>query len=164
MDIDPKSFLDVPLNRKGRHACSPPKPGPDWLGVIIRAPRLVKFQRGEVVGNYGAFAAIPICGFYRVEVRWEENPDPLKLVVVDRRTGQALSGPIIELDPSPIVPPPKGTPIDPQKTKGQTSGSYFNPNLADYVALPHTSATYDVHVEFREYKSNVVTIELIESS
>jgi hypothetical protein len=39
---------------------------------------------------------------------------------------------------------------------------YFNPNLADFVKLPHESAQYDVHIEYRDYKSNVVAITLVE--
>lgn len=42
-----------------------------------------------------------------------------------------------------------------------SAGGYFNANLADYVKLPQGSAIYDVYAKLREYKSRVVTIELI---
>lgn len=163
MDMDPKDFLDVPLNQNAPHACSPPLPALDWMGLVVRAPRRVEFTQGESIGDYHAFAAIPICGYYRVALRFEGPNDPMKLVAVDKKSGQVFSGPIVELDPSPDAPPPVVTAVpDPARLKNTKSGGYFNPNLADYVNLPHASATYDVHVEFREHKSNVVTIELVE--
>jgi hypothetical protein len=160
MDMDPKEFLDVPLNVKKRHRCSPSNEDPNWRGVLIRAPAQVRFKEGERVGDYGAFAAIPVCGFFFMDIRLPP-PDPMKLVAVDRRTKQVFSAPIIELDPSPVIPPPSQRPVLPQDVKGMAGGGYFNPNLADYVQLPHISATYDVHIEYEGMKSNTVTIELI---
>lgn len=165
MDMDPKVFLDVPLNVRAPHKCSPPDPGPYWHGVVIRAPTQVKFKRGETAGDYGAFAAIPICAFFRVQARLTGINEPMKLVAIDKRTGQTFSGPIVELDPSPVIPPPDaGEPLDAEELEGTGGGGYFNSNLADFVTLPPTSASYDVHIQFREYKSNVVTIELVETT
>lgn len=165
MDMDPKDFLDVPLNSKQRHGCSPAiPPDPKWRGVVIRAPRQVWFKPGEIIGRMGAFAAIPICAYHLVDVRPENPPPPMILVAMNRRTGQVFSGPITESDPSPRVPPPvQGPPLTARQVQGLSSGGYFNPNLADFVELPQESATYDIHVEFREFKSNTVTVELIKS-
>jgi hypothetical protein len=165
MNMDPKEFLDVPLNSKQRHGCSPAIPSdPKWRGVIIRAPRQVWFKPGEIIGRMGAFAAIPICAYHLVDVVAGGPPAPIILVATNRRTGQVFSGPITESDPSPRMPPPvQGPPLTARQVQGLASGGYFNPNLADFVPLPQESATYDIHVEFREFKSNVVTVELIET-
>ena len=162
MDIDPKIFLDVPMNVSTQHACSPPDPGPRWRGVVIRGPRWVTFKKGETVGEHGAFVAIPICGYFMVDVQ-PGAIEPMKLIAQDRASGRIFAGPIIELDRSPDEPPPEAPPLDPAEAKGLASGGYFNPNLADFVALPRAAGRYDVHVEFRGFQSNVVSIELVEA-
>jgi hypothetical protein len=161
MDMDPKEFLGVPLNVNQQHRCSPTNNDPRWRGVLIRAPSQVRFKEGEVVGEWGAFAAIPICGYFHVDIRLDASPEPMRLVAVDKRTQKTFSGPIIERDPSPELPPPGALPVTARQIQGLSGGGYFNPNLADFVALPRTSATYDVHVEYRGFSSNVVTLELI---
>jgi hypothetical protein len=161
MDMEPQEFLSVPLNVSQQHRCSPTQADPRWRGVLLRAPTRVRFKEGERVGGFGAFAAIPLCGFFRVDIRLDVPPEPFKLVAVDKRTGQVFSGAIVERDPSPEFPPPVDLPVTRRQVEGMAGGGYFNPNLADFVELPRASATYDVHVEFRGHRSNVVTIELI---
>jgi hypothetical protein len=161
MDMEPKTFLSVPLNEKGPNACSPPEPvDPRWLGILIRAPHKVRFKKNEVVGDYGAFAAIPVCGYYLAEIRRDLPAEPLRIVAVDVKTKKTYAGPITDLEKGIAAPPPSSPPRPSPARKG-SGGGYFNPNLADFVELPKSSATYDVHVEFRDLKSNVVTIELI---
>lgn len=160
MDMDPKEFLDVPLNVNQQHRCSPTHSDPRWRGVLIRAPSVVRFKEGETVGDYDAFAAIPICGYFHMDIQLGTPPEPMKLIAVDKRTKQVFSGPIIERDSSPDLPPPGELPVTPRQVQGLSGGGYFNPNLADFVELPRASATYDVHVEYRGFRSNVVTIEL----
>jgi hypothetical protein len=80
----------------------------------------------------------------------------------DKNTGQVFSGPVVKLNPSPRVPPPiQAPPLNSRQLEGLASGGYFNHSLADYVELPQESAIYDVHVEFRGFESNIVTIELV---
>ncbi len=164
MDIDPQTFLEVPLNSREKHACSPPEQPPSWRGVVIRAPRQVRFKKGEVFGNSGAFAAIPICGFFFVDAQFQGVDEKMNIISQDRGTGRIFSGPLIELDASPDEPPPVESSPDPEQLKGIASGGYFNPNLADFISFPHIPATYDVHIEFRGFKSNVVTIEIREDN
>jgi len=164
MDIDPRIFLGVPLNTLSRSACSPPDPGPAWRGIVIRAPSRVTFRRGETVGDHGAFTAIPICGYLAIDVRLDRPSEPAKLVARDRNTGRVFSGAVVELDPSPELPPPDEPPLTPEEVQGTAGATYFNYNLADYVPLPHVAASYDIHAELWELRSNVVTIELLEGS
>jgi hypothetical protein len=154
MDMDPKTFVDVPLNTRKQHACSPPAPGANWHGVVIRAPQRVTFQSGSR-------PVVPVCGYFNVALDAGGAKAPMKLVAVDRRTGRASSGDVVELDPSPTVPRPAVPPPDPKDLAGMSWGSYFNSNLVDFVAIPEASGTYDVHVEFHGHKSNVVAVEVI---
>lgn len=163
MEIDQKLFLKVPLNSNEPNPCSPQQPDPNWRGILIQAPKQVTFKGSEKVGEYGAFAAIPICGYYFLNVPTEPTDESMRLVAVDRRTGTAYSGDIIELNPSPEEPPPEDEePLSTEEVKGLASGGYFNPNLADFVRLPEEPAVYNVLVEYRGFKSNVVTIALVE--
>ncbi len=153
-------FKKVRMNINEKNSCSPKIDTPG-LGLIINAPKKVKFKKGKLVDEFGAFAAIPICGYYNVEVVIGKE-EPMKLVAVNRLTKEVYSGDIIVLDESPIVPPPKREPLKPEDVAGMTVGGYINPNLANFVKIPDESAVYDVHIEFRNRKSNSVTIELIE--
>jgi len=162
MEIDQKLFLDVPLNSKAPNRCSPPNPGPAWRGVMIRAPKRVIFERDKRIGKYGAFAAIPICGYYFVDVVVDPEAKPMRLVAVDKQTGKIYSGDLVDLEPDIDEPPEDEEPVGPDKLKGLATGGYFNPNLADFVNLPEAPGIYNVHVEYRNFKSNVVTIELVE--
>ncbi len=159
--MDQEVFLNAPLNSYERNACSPKKPDdPAWRGILIQAPERVVFKPGVKVGEHGAFAAIPVCGVYMADVPFPIVEDVLKLVATDKRTGKTYSGPIIELDTSPQVPPPAAPPLTKKDVEGMASGKYFNPNLADYVRLPASPAIYDVYVELRGIRSNTVTIEV----
>lgn len=159
-------FENVPLNTYQENSCSPAVSDPLWHGIIIRAPGKVLFKKGEVVpdetGWYPAFAAIPICGYYSMPVLGDDTVGFLKIVAKDKKTGKVYCGDVYDKDPSPIVPPPESAPVDPKLLEGLFVGGYFNPNLAAFVSLPQESAVYDVHVEFWDHTSNVVTIELEE--
>lgn len=161
MIIDENNFLNIPFNTNAQTPCSPIPPGPTWRGILIQAPQRVKFRRGNTVGEHGAFAGIPICGYLLLDVPPIPTSESMRLIAVDSRTGHVYSGDIVELDESPEVPPP-GHPSSPEERRGLAVGGFFNPNLADYVALPMTSAVYHVHLEYREYRSNQVSIELVE--
>ena len=164
MKIDQKLFLEVPLNSNDRNPCSPPAPAPDWRGIVIQAPEKVTFKRDQTVDEYGAFAAIPVCGYCQLDVLTEPWPEPMRLFAVDRATGTVYSGDVVELDPSPEKPPPEDEePLTPEEVEGLATGTYFNPNLADFVQLPQKPAIYNIYVEFREVRSNMVAVEIVEA-
>jgi hypothetical protein len=163
MEIDQKLFLKVPLNSNEPNPCSPQQPDPTWRGILIQAPKQVAFKRGEKVGKYDAFAAIPICGYYLLDVPAEPSDEPMRLVAVDRRTGTVYSGDIVRLSRSPVKPPPPSEPLTAEELEGLAAGGYFNPNLANYVHLPEEPSVYNVHVELREFRSNPVIIEIVEA-
>lgn len=134
----------------------------NWRGIIIQAPKEVRFKRSVRVGLWGAFAAIPIRCYYELNVSTTPPEQRMRLVAVDKRTGKVYYGYIVKLDPHPIELFPDTEPLTDEEVKGLASGGYFNPNLADYVRLPEESTIYDVHMECKGFKSNVVTIEIVE--
>lgn len=159
---DPEVFQNVPLNTFTRTRCSPPEPDIMWRGVAIHAPKRVSFQRGVHVGPTKAFAAIPVCGVYVLEVPFPIVADTIQLVAKDKRTGRTYSGPVRSLDSSPDEPHPNRKPLRKEDVEGLAAGRYFNPNLADVAGLPDTPGVYDVYAEVRGVRSNVVTIEVLE--
>jgi hypothetical protein len=163
VNVDPKDFLDVPLNEKVQNSCSPVGPGIGWRGVLIRAPRQVRFKENEKIGDTGAFAAIPICSYYMVDARLDVSSEPFRLVAVNKKTHQRYYGAIFEVEPGVVEPspPPIQRPPTREELAGTATGGYLNPNLADFVELPKVSATYEIHLEVYGYKSNVVTVELV---
>jgi hypothetical protein len=159
---DPFVFSEIPLNTFVRTKCSPPKPEEAWQGVVIRAPQKVAFKRGVRVGETGAFAAIPICGFSLLMVQFPLVEDVIQLVAMNKKTGKVYMGQVIDLDPSPLLPLPELPPVRKEDVERMASGGYFNPNLADFVDIPEAAGVYEVFVEIRGNRSNVVTIEIIE--
>jgi hypothetical protein len=160
--VDPKEFREIPLNTFEQTKCSPPEPDPSWRGIAIRGPRRVGFKRGVRVAEARAFAVIPICGLYRLDVLFPVGEDAIELFAEDRRTGRVYSGTVVETDSSPAEPHPGRPPLRKEDVEGMATGRYFNPNLADFVRLPAEPAIYDVHVEIRDTRSNVVMVEIIE--
>jgi hypothetical protein len=147
MADDDRSFFDVNLAVDDENACSPKVPDqPSWRGVLIRAPSRVPFRRGAPRDDHGAFTTFPICGYYFVDVA----PDPAKrgvvLTAVDRAHGKTYSGEITSLDDTPVVPPPRSSPVPKSQLKGLAVGRHFNANL----------------LWFKGQVSNEVTVELYE--
>jgi hypothetical protein len=161
-DPDEK-FKSVVLNSFEKHACSPKPPGDSFEGIVISAPRRVSFKAGERVGPRGAFAAIPVCGYYSVPASTvppgKDLTGSIRLVVRDYQAHQEYSGMMIDPDPPP---PAKDVPLpDAKEQAGLRVGGYFNPNLADTVALPAKPATYAVQAELGGFKSNIVRVVLV---
>ena len=77
MGIDDKMFLEVELNSLEENACSPKAPDESFRGLLIQAPTRVSFKKGEPVGDRGAFAAIPVCGYYHVDLPFPTKADNL---------------------------------------------------------------------------------------
>lgn len=164
--IDQAMFLKVPINTEEENACSPFVGDPEWAGVIIQAPEVVLFEKTSISRkdclNHESFAVVPLCGFYSLPVTGGKTTEPMTIVAEDIKSRKVYRGIVHEEDPNPIVPPPTTAPKDPKMREGVFTESYFNPNLVDFVDIPHVPAVYNVHIEFWGYKSNTVTIELRE--
>jgi hypothetical protein len=84
------------------------------------------------------------------------------LIVTDVTTGQTFRGALVDRDPNILIPPPQSAPFDPAILENQASGSYFNLDVASYVALPLQPARYRVKVEWSGYQSNEVSISVVQ--
>jgi hypothetical protein len=165
-------FKDVEFDSLIRNPCSPTEPDDLFFrGILINAPEKVIFKRGERVGPWKVFAAIPICGYYMLDITYPPKYTPslleaMRLVAVNRETRHVYTGYVIH--PRPKVRSPNARSISEQGPAGMAAGGNFNPNLPDHVKIPETSGVYDVHVELGErdsedfITSNVVTIEIAE--
>jgi hypothetical protein len=162
MRFQPGEFTAVTLNSYEESPCSPPAPGPVWRGVAIRMPQTAIFGTEAVADR--AAAALPVCGYYLLDIADIPEDAALTLVARDISTGRIFSGPLIEHDPSPEAPPPaaaEAEPVDPAALKGLATGSYFNVNAFQFIALPVAAATYDVYVEYGRDRSNTVRVTLV---
>lgn len=159
MSLSNASFERVPLNSRERNACSPAEPALPWRGIVIQAPSQVAYQPGKPVD--GQFAAIPICGFYRLDMDKLLDSKGLVLVAVNVEDKTRYSGLMIDQDAGLMEEDPDQKPLDPARMKGMLSAAWFNPNLARYVQLPAAPAVYHVHAEYGGMVSNEVQIALI---
>ena len=159
MSVPDARFDNVPLDVGGPNACSPPAPALPWTGVVIQAPTQVAYRSGARSGE--PFAAIPVCGFYRLPLDvLARQGKPLMLVAVDTRDGSRHVGPMLDEDPG-LMAPPDAPPVDPKELSGMLTASYFNPNLARYVKLPAKDAVWEVHAEYGGAVSNRVRIAVV---
>ncbi|MFG5408976.1 hypothetical protein ABXN37_13870 [Piscinibacter sakaiensis] len=159
MSVDDARFQTVPLNTGAQNPCSPPAPALPWLGLVIQAPATVGFRPGRPVDE--RFTAIPVCGFYRVELSKVIGGPGLVLVASDPASGQVYRGPMLDVDAGSPRPNPHAKPLQPEDAAGILTDAYFNPNLARYVALPAAEAVYDVHAEYAGLRSNTVRIRVM---
>jgi len=160
MMTDDKLFENVPFDTNQQTACSPAEPSIDWRGVQVRAPSQVVLPRKNAPHSA---LIIPLCGIYRINLAQAiRHPGPLTLVVTDVASGQTYRGPIVDRDPHPRVPPPRSRRRDPADFEGIFSGTYFNYDVASYVALPLRPARYRVKVEWSGYESNEVSITVVQ--
>ncbi|MBL8304468.1 MAG: hypothetical protein JNM26_17085 [Ideonella sp.] len=159
MTVTDAMFEQVPLNSGEPNACSPAAPAEPWRGLVIQAPRQVGFRPGKPVD--GEFAAIPVCGFYRLGMASLLDGKPLMLVAVNQKDQSRHEGPMIDVDPGLMRAPPERPPIDPKKLEGMSTAAYFNPNLARYVKLPAVEAVWQVHAEYGGAVSNQVQIVVV---
>ena len=170
MKQEDEMFKKVELDSRMPNPCSPEEPSPLFLGILINAPSRVFFKKGEKVEDGSAFAIIPICGLYMLQMsrilKYINVIEAMRLVAVDKETNWEFFGRVAE--PIPGAPKQKYPALSREEVANMVSGGYFNPNLAERVPLPEKSGKYDVHVELGErdsddfIQSNVVTIEIIE--
>lgn len=172
MSPDDQVFQEVELGSLGPNPCSPHEPeDPAFRGILINAPAVVRFKRGVRIEQDDTFAAIPICGYYILDVpyppKYPSALEAMRLVAVNRETGEIRIGPVI--DRGDEVPPPETAPLTKEELAGVSVAAYFNPNLAAFVPLPENPGVYDVRVELGQrgtedfIQSNTVTIEIVEA-
>ncbi|MDR2335593.1 MAG: hypothetical protein LBE61_19165 [Burkholderiaceae bacterium] len=135
-------------------ACTPAAPNdPDWHGIIIDAPALVKVGAGQ-----NAFA--PLCGLAVVPIIVPTPPEML-VVAVDNATGQRYIGPAVAQAPLDYsVPNPVPRRLQPHEVAGMTGQLRFETDLMTALGLPRRDADYRVHIERGTLSSNVVRVRV----
>jgi hypothetical protein len=161
--INQKVFKNVPLNTSDKNPCSPVTPdSPDWEGIIIQSPVSVSFVRGKIADDYGAFAIIPICGYFLLSVDTGSIKAPMKMFAVNSKTKKTFKGEIQDLELNPEIPYDEmNKAFRKEELKGILIGSYFNINCINFLDLPEESGTYDIWIEYHGRKSNVVEVKLV---
>ena len=158
--FEPEVFGSVTINTTESTDCSPKDLGPDWLGIAIAMPNSITRNAAAASTQKGF---VPLCGFYQLELKaLVANESPLRFFITNLVTKARYQGDFLEIDENPEAPLPEpNEPIDPSSLEGMLAGSYFNPNLRDYVDFPKTSGAYDVYVEYGGMQSNTVNVEII---
>lgn len=164
MAIPDEMFKNIQTGSLEPNPCSPKEPDASFRGILINAPKQVTFKKGQSIGRLGAFAMIPICGYYHLNVpsppKYNNIFEAMTLVAINTETKKMYAKPMME--PDTVIPPPRREPPPREVVANISVAGYFNPNLADYVTLPQVPGIYDIHVELEEMKSNSVQIKLVE--
>ena len=164
MTVPDEMFKNVQVGSLEPNPCSPKEPDASFRGIRINAPKQVSFKKGESIGRLGAFALIPICGYYHLNVpsppKYNNIFEAMTLVAINTKTKMQYAK--LMMEPDTVLPPPKREPPPREEVANISVAGYFNPNLADYVILPQEPGIYDIHVELEEMKSNIVQIKLVE--
>ena len=157
-----EDFKSVELNSDTQNACSPDTSGiEDFIGIAIQAPTEVEFDLDQPADD-GSFVAIPICGFYQLDMADLLESSVIHLFAKNIETEQIYRGALLDEDPGTEEPLPFDEPeLQAEDLRGQLLSAYFNPNLAQYLDLPHEEATYKVLVQVGKFKSNVVDIKVV---
>jgi hypothetical protein len=161
--INQKVFKNVPLNTSEKNPCSPVTPdSTDWQGIIIQSPVSVSFVKGKIADDYGAFAIVPICGYFLLSVDTGSIKAPMKMFAINLKTQKEYRGAIQDLELNPEIPYDEmNKAFRKEELKGILIGSYFNINCINFLDLPEESATYDIWIEYHDRKSNVVEVKLV---
>jgi hypothetical protein len=151
-------YDDVQLGTREPSACSPTRPDDvKWRGILIQARSHVTLIPGRPAAS-GRFAVIPVCGLYMLDLLNLMGGQAMQFVITDAESRQVYRGPVIEVDDNPQAPNPDEKPIDPASLKGIATGSHFNLDATQYVALPARAATYQIAIEYGGSRSNTVTV------
>jgi len=159
--LNNEDFKTVELNSDTQNTCSPDMSAtPDFIGVLINAPTEVEFEVGKPAKD-GAFTAIPLCGFYQLDMADLLESSAIHLFAKNSETEEIYRGIMIDKDASTDAPLPFDEPeLQAEDVRGQLLSVYFNPNLPNYIDLPAENASYKVVVQIGKFKSNVVDIKV----
>ena len=158
-------FEPVSLGSSRRWDTSPRLEERTFRGIRLNAPAQVFYSAGEADRLSGAFAPVLVCGTCRFKY------DTLGLngsfipaivfVATERQTHECFAGRIAPAgnpatSPSPL--PRRG--LREADFADMVITEYFNPNLAQVLALPPRDADYVVCATLGPYTSNAVSIRV----
>jgi hypothetical protein len=149
------SFDEVKLNSK-EPGPSSPKVDDDFRGIKIVAPARVVLGEG---------APFVVCGTvrfnYRFTLRFASFSNDITLVVVNTATKKSYSHNLLRPG---FKPGPKHFIKEEDVDPGDVVTEWFNADLFYYIDnLPREEGTYWVYATIGDVKSNILTVELVES-
>jgi len=146
--------------------CSPQIDDPNFRGIVLNAPKLVKYVPGNADPIHGGFARIIVCATYEFGYRKfdfdGDIEDNIVFVAVDDQTSASYSGTMEGIDneiPEWDIRDDMGGSDDEEQGYDQIAG-YINPNLAVIMDLPEKEADYIVYAILEDFESNRVKISV----
>lgn len=146
--------------------CSPDMDDPDFRGILLNAPEVVRFSPGETNPISGAFAPVVVCGAFTFAYTTMgldgDFADSIVIVAVDEKSRVSFRGTMQGVENE--EPEPEGIygELAPEDLADDVIGGYFNPNLAVILGLPETEADYVVYALLGPFESNRVRISIRE--
>ncbi|MBI3560409.1 MAG: hypothetical protein HY080_01640 [Gammaproteobacteria bacterium] len=150
----------------GENPCSPDIHDLKFVGIVINAPKEIRFSSTETEDDLNA---IPVCGVQSHDAgtyidRNGSLNQSLIFVVTDIKANATWSGRIP--GPQNLVPQPKPLHGEEkiftrEEMKGRIIRQRFNPNLFNITSMVLRETEYIVYATVGPYKSNVVTIKAI---
>ena len=162
--LSPDLFDKVEPDDFNENECTP-KIDDEFIGIRINAPKEVYYNPGERNRFTGAFCKVIICGVYSFDASFINQlnnsiEESITLVAIDTKSHEPYVSGIV--NDNPKIPDPSLNDYSPEELEDLYYTGFFNINILDYLGLPEKPATYNVFVTLKEYKSNVVTIKLVE--
>lgn len=146
------------------NACTP-ELGLDFVGIKINGPKEIAIPANAMNSTKRLQLIIPLCGAYRFSfaytVKLSSPEQHMSIIVVNNKIHQSYAGRM--LDPNPILKDPNPVQLNMEDAENRFVGGFFNVNILEYVSFPLMAAEYDIYILLEEYKSNVVTIRLIDN-
>ncbi len=158
-------FDSVPLDSAVKHECSPQfeKFDAEIRGIKLNAPGIVEAVFDEEKGIVSPTTRFPVCIAMQFPLKLMADiprPRPLiTLVMVNKATGESFSSNLAYSRPMGPLPAKK---MPPEVVEKSIRRFYFNVNLSSYMKLPASPAAYLLYATFQEFKSNVMSVKLVE--
>ena len=138
---------------------------PKVKGIKINAPDEVEAIFDPVTKTVAPSTRLPVCISMQFPlkdmVRVDLPLNMISIVMVNKISGKAFSTNLT--NPHPVRPSPKNI-LPPEQLEGAVRRYYYNVNISQYLKLPAHPATYILYATFQEFKSNVLTIQVVDGS
>jgi hypothetical protein len=158
------AFAEVVEGSYMDYECSPNMDDPDFIGIVLNAPKVVTYEPGRTNPINGSFAPLIVCGAYAFKYTTMglngDFVDSIVLVAVDEKSRISYHSTMPGVENA--EPPPEAIEDDQAEEdfSGDIIGGYFNPNLAVVLGLPEKAADYVVYALLGPYESNRVRISV----
>lgn len=161
--FEPPAFAEAVPGSFKKGACSPrfQLGALDDVGLRINGPEKVfaTFEGGAISPD----TEIPLCiGAKLPSALFAASDDffaDVAVLAVDKRTGAAFTA---NLAPAELMEPMERPPRTEAELADSITTRYLTVDLTEYLDLPGTPATYVVHAEVADRRSNTIEIEVLE--